>query len=77
MTEQRHVGEFIRDERQKRGWTQKDLARRAGVAATTVSDVETGFSRGSVETLIALLAAFDLPQPEEKFWFKRAFPDPE
>lgn len=36
------LGERIRDEREKRGWSQADLARRVGVSQVTINKIENG-----------------------------------
>jgi transcriptional regulator with XRE-family HTH domain len=36
------LGKFIRDERDRRGWSQEELAARADMAASELSNVERG-----------------------------------
>ncbi|WP_227105098.1 helix-turn-helix domain-containing protein [Chromobacterium rhizoryzae] len=45
----RTLGTRIKAEREKRGWTQEVLARKAGVGATTITDIETGRSRATTK----------------------------
>lgn len=39
------LGTYIRDEREKRGWSQTELASRAGVPKQTVNRLETGITK--------------------------------
>lgn len=55
-------GERIRAERQRRGWAQEDLARRAGVSRTTVSELEGGHSRATTRLLDIAKALNVTPQ---------------
>lgn len=51
------VGERVRQVRQERGWTQAELAKRAKIAQSSVSELERGDSRGSayiVDIAVAL-----------------------
>jgi len=50
----------VRVIREWRGVTQADLARRAGIHRVQLHDIETGKSRGSVDTLKAIAAALDV-----------------
>ena len=52
-------GKRIKEERQKRGWTQEHLAEVAGIAARTVARVEKGEVQG-LESLMAIGAAFGM-----------------
>jgi HTH-type transcriptional regulator/antitoxin HipB len=54
------LGRALRDARRKRGLTQQQLANLAGVAQPTVSVVERGQNRTSLDTILRLLAALDL-----------------
>lgn len=55
MTEER-VGRTVRAIRQRRGWTQRELARRAGVSDTLISRVERGQAGNcSIHTLLGIL----------------------
>jgi DNA-binding XRE family transcriptional regulator len=50
----------VRVIREWRGLTQAELARRAGLHRVQVHDVETGKSRGSVDTLKAIADALEV-----------------
>lgn len=53
------IGMVVRSLRLERGWTQQELAARAGVTAQTISNIETGRSgRVYVDTVESLAAAF-------------------
>ncbi|NHR07624.1 helix-turn-helix transcriptional regulator [Chromobacterium haemolyticum] len=41
------LGTRLRTEREKRNWTQRSLARKAGVGATTIASIEIGRSRAT------------------------------
>jgi len=43
--------------RQLRGWTQAELAKRAGVSQADVSRAEKSFQRGTLETLLKITGA--------------------
>lgn len=50
----RHVGSQIRAARRERGWTQAELARRAGLGQKEISEIENGKSNITLLTLIKL-----------------------
>ncbi|WP_253944510.1 helix-turn-helix domain-containing protein [Pseudogemmobacter hezensis] len=56
----RQIGTIIQRERKKRGWTQSDLAARAGLRQATISTIETAEKPAKLESLLAVLAALDL-----------------
>lgn len=56
----RQIGSIIQRARKKRGWTQSDLAERAGLRQGTISIVETGSETVKLNTLLSILAALDL-----------------
>ena len=61
---------WVRTERQRLGWTQADLARRSGVAATTISRFErTGL--GSTDVWLRLLFALDRIDAADAFFRER------
>jgi transcriptional regulator with XRE-family HTH domain len=58
------LGEAIRQLREKRGATQKELARKAGVVDTTVSLIETGHANPTWATLRDIAAALGVSMAE-------------
>ena len=55
----RQAGLALRSRRKSLGWTQSELARRAGTKQGTVSDIENGIVAASLETYLALMTALD------------------
>lgn len=55
------IAEAIRRERARVGVSMTEVARRAGVAKSTLSQLESGAGNPSVETLWALAVALDVP----------------
>lgn len=55
------IAASLRRERQRTGVSLSELARRAGVAKSTLSQLESGTGNPSVETLWALSVALDVP----------------
>lgn len=59
------IGALIRQLRDKRGWTQAQLANQAGITITCLSNLERGATHDpNIETIAGLAAAFGL-QPSE------------
>ena len=54
------LGRAVRDARRDQHLTQVELAKRAGIAQPTVSNVERGASSVSIETLLRILAVLKL-----------------
>jgi len=54
------IGNLIRRARRKRGWSQSELGRRAGLRQETISLIETGNPATRLETILVLLASLDL-----------------
>lgn len=54
------IGERIRAERVKAGLSQRELARRLGLSASLISQLESGLSKPSVGTLYAIVTELDL-----------------
>jgi HTH-type transcriptional regulator/antitoxin HipB len=54
------IGNLIRRARRKRGWSQSELGRHAGLRQETISLIETGNPATRLETILVLLAALDL-----------------
>ncbi|MFC9840548.1 helix-turn-helix domain-containing protein [Rhodococcus sp. NPDC127530] len=55
-----HIGPSLRRERERLGMSLTEVARRAGVAKSTLSQLESGGGNPSVETLWALCVALDV-----------------
>jgi transcriptional regulator with XRE-family HTH domain len=55
-----NVGGLIRRERERQGHSLRELARRVGVSASMLSQVETGRTRPSVSTIYAIAAELGL-----------------
>lgn len=55
MTER--MSEIIKTERQERGWSQLELATRAGIDRKTVNRMENGKFAPTVDTLVSLSTA--------------------
>lgn len=54
------VGDRIRSERKRAGLSQRELARRLGLSASMISQVESGMSQPSVATLWAIVTELNL-----------------
>jgi transcriptional regulator with XRE-family HTH domain len=54
------IGERLREERTKAGMSQRELARRLGLSASMISQLESGLSKPSVGTLYAIVTELDL-----------------
>lgn len=55
------AGARIKRERERRDWSQAELARRAGIHRVTLADLERGASQPSLDTLLALAEALRVP----------------
>lgn len=53
------LGAMIRRARKERGWTQDDLAVRAGISRRTLVALEGGNPRGEVGIVVRVIAALD------------------
>lgn len=54
------IGDRLREERVSAGLSQRELARRLGVSASLISQLESGMSKPSVGTLYAIVTELDL-----------------
>jgi transcriptional regulator with XRE-family HTH domain len=54
------VNERIRAERERRGWTKRDLAERAALDPSIITRIEQGASRPSADSIARISRAFDL-----------------
>lgn len=50
-----HIGELVRSARQRRGLSQKQLAEKVGTSQSAVSDIETGISSPTFQTLLKVM----------------------
>ncbi len=57
---QARLGTRLRTLRRARGWTQEQLAERAGLSYKFIGEIERGQSNPTLETLVALAQALDL-----------------
>ena len=55
------IAAALRRERDRAGLSLSELAKRAGIAKSTLSQLESGAGNPSVETLWALSVALDVP----------------
>jgi transcriptional regulator with XRE-family HTH domain len=51
----------VRAERSRRGWRQAELATRLGTSQTTISQIESGRRRLSLDDLLAICAVLRVP----------------
>lgn len=56
----RQIGNIVQRARKSRGWTQADLADRAGLRQATISQIESGDRPAKLASILAILAALDL-----------------
>lgn len=56
-----YFAEWLENELRERGWTQTELARRAGMSRAAISMLVNGRNHPKAETCIALARGFDLP----------------
>ncbi len=54
------IGDRVREERTRVGMSQRELARRLGLSASMISQIESGLSKPSVGTLYAIVTELDL-----------------
>ena len=54
------LGAYVRAARHERGWTQIQLAQRAGVSRAWLARLESGHRRAELESILRLFAALDL-----------------
>ena len=55
-----NIGERLRDERTRRGISQRELANRLGLSPSLISQIETGRSKPSVSTLYAIVTELQI-----------------
>jgi len=54
------IGELIRTERQRRGWSQRFLARRLGITHGAISQWENGLTTPDLERIIDICSVFEI-----------------
>jgi transcriptional regulator with XRE-family HTH domain len=64
--ENNHFTSWLNSELDKQGWTQSELARRAGLSRGTLSNITSGSKGVGEETCRAIARAFNIP-PETVF----------
>lgn len=63
------IGNLVRRARKKRGLSQVELGKKAGLRQETISLIETGNPTAKLETILAVLAALDLEfQIAQRSW---------
>jgi HTH-type transcriptional regulator/antitoxin HipB len=60
LTTPEAVGQAVREGRKAAGWTQAELATRAGVGRRFVVDLEAGHERAELGKVLAVLEALDI-----------------
>lgn len=55
-------GEILKEARLKKGWTQKEVAQKAGLGKNTYPKLERGDNAPSPESAIKLMYALDIDQ---------------
>jgi y4mF family transcriptional regulator len=54
------LGALVRTARNERGWTQVEMAQRAGVSRAWIARLESGHRRAEFESILRLFTALDL-----------------
>lgn len=57
----RAIGQALRDERERRGWSQEELSARAGLDRTYMSGVERGERSPNLRTVLRVTDALTVP----------------
>lgn len=71
-----HFGDWLADHRQKRGYTVRGLAERAGISHATVSKIEDGIVGARSEMVQKLAGALGVElQSATEAWLKDQFPE--
>jgi transcriptional regulator with XRE-family HTH domain len=65
------LGQIVREFRKQRGLTQRELGQSVGVTLSQISNIETGHTPPSLETLVRIARTLRVPLPE-MFGFDRA-----
>ena len=61
----KQLGNLIRTARKRKGWSQQDLADRAGLRQENISIIENGYASTKLHNLLAIFAALDLELSQE------------
>ena len=69
LTESQLIGSRIRDARINRRMSQADLADKANISLSQVSDIETGKSSMRLTTFIGIVEAYTPPQKKDWIFF--------
>jgi len=64
------LGNRVREEREKRGWTQAELAARSGFSRKTINTIENRVFSPSALVALRLAEALEVPF-ETLFWIER------
>jgi len=70
-------GQKVRVYRMRLGWSQEDLAGRAGVDVKTVGNIETGRTRPRLSTIRLLIQALQLNDRDRADFYANAGPTEE
>lgn len=66
MMEEDKFPTWLNGELKKRGWSQRELARRAKISSGTISNLISGMRGRGIDSLTSIAEAFEMP-PEEIF----------
>jgi transcriptional regulator with XRE-family HTH domain len=61
MSKSKTPGEILKEARLKKGWTQDELAKKAGLGKNTYPKIERDISLPQPDTAISLIEALGLP----------------
>ena len=61
VTSTADIGALVRSERQKQGWSQRELADRVGVSAVWVSQIENGKATAHFGLILQTLKTLEVP----------------
>lgn len=64
--------QWMKEERERRGLTQRDLAEMADIHFSTLANTETGRREPTAEVIVKVCSAFDLTPKEAISWLARA-----
>ena len=65
MSKEKSPGEFFKEARLKKGWTQKELAEKTGLHWNTIAKIERNVNKPDSESVFKLLEALGIePSPD-------------